>query len=706
MSEVTDPAILAQLNGDSGASSGSKEVTDPDVLAQLNGEKKDDSGGFMHQLGRQTALTGRALLEAPAQIAALPSDAVTSAVNFAKHPHVPSLNEFNPLATPEHKEGDWIPASEQISKAYDQVLPHPESGPEKVAYGVESFLAGAKTPMGARALPAAAKAAESTSTLNTVRSAIANKGTTLPSVIEKNLPKGPNTPVPGEIRINPEAREKLEAKASKNAKAAVEKLEKAAGEENTRLSNLTDKVKEDRKLGVPTTLADTSDRMATTAKVAAQKPGPSESILAKNRIGTQKDAQIRVPAQARKLLGANGDAGIFERDVTKMRSDNATKNYEAVRQDSTPVLDPDIYHILENPLIAKIYQDARGLHMEERSLRTTAGKPSPPLADIYAPMQGHAPHEPGRQNSHALPPPSGEPQWVRTGTAPDVKSMDYLIRSIQDEIDKRFADGRGGTAKELKAIKSQLKERMNDISPAYERASKTYGDDSAVKDAYTSGLKDYLNKTPEAAAADVKKMSDSEKTALRMGVAERLLKNPESTNRNVDIGGISLGGERQQKILRAMFDNDADFEIFKKVMEAESKIHQNHAYITKGSDTFKKLAAAQDFTDKSKAEDLGKIAMMVNLVGKGWLGTGLKAFTHMIAGQRWNNSKAEWAARILSSKDPEALIKRIQAMDKQVSGGRASTATAIAKGVTAAQPQNHLSTVDNSQYPSTLGGQQ
>ncbi len=77
--EVTDPDLLAQLNG---TQSNRQEVTDPAVLAQLNGQQQaQPSSGFDNFL-RQTALQGRAAAQGAVGALTLPATAMTGAQNL------------------------------------------------------------------------------------------------------------------------------------------------------------------------------------------------------------------------------------------------------------------------------------------------------------------------------------------------------------------------------------------------------------------------------------------------------------------------------------------------------------------------------------------------------------------------------------------------------------------------------------------------
>ena len=112
--KVTDPSILAQLNGSS------KKVTDPALLAKLNGEDEEDQGayldnlpepeGFWHKLPRNI-LTGLANLGH--STLNLPHDLVQTAEN-AGESFGNSITKSFPLPPEVQKKLDSMPKHEQF----------------------------------------------------------------------------------------------------------------------------------------------------------------------------------------------------------------------------------------------------------------------------------------------------------------------------------------------------------------------------------------------------------------------------------------------------------------------------------------------------------------------------------------------------------------------------------------------------------------
>src|SRR2546429_71527 len=101
-------------------------------------KKTPEQPGMWSQIGRQVGLAARAPIEAATSLAALPADAVTGVVNYARNPYPLGLKDLNPLGPPT---GGAPPMpSQTISQGISQALPTPESGMGKLAFGVESLL--------------------------------------------------------------------------------------------------------------------------------------------------------------------------------------------------------------------------------------------------------------------------------------------------------------------------------------------------------------------------------------------------------------------------------------------------------------------------------------------------------------------------------------------------------------------------------------
>lgn len=142
--EVTDPALLAQLNG---VPAGPREVTDPALLAQLNGGTA--SVPVDNSLGRQLGLTGRAVINGLTGIPQMAADAGIAARNLMTGHYDPT--NWRTLLFGSQKaaqEGATPSFSGQFNQSLTQAgLPEPKSWQEKTAGIVEGALAGSRVPV-------------------------------------------------------------------------------------------------------------------------------------------------------------------------------------------------------------------------------------------------------------------------------------------------------------------------------------------------------------------------------------------------------------------------------------------------------------------------------------------------------------------------------------------------------------------------------
>jgi hypothetical protein len=126
--EVTDPALLAQLNGVVTP----QPVSDPALLAQLNAPAPVDpgTGTLGHQLVRGIGLSANALAHGVVGAVNMVPDAMTAAYNFVQNPHIPKWSEINPFSAEAWPSNT---PSAYANRALDSALPTPQTTAEKVA---------------------------------------------------------------------------------------------------------------------------------------------------------------------------------------------------------------------------------------------------------------------------------------------------------------------------------------------------------------------------------------------------------------------------------------------------------------------------------------------------------------------------------------------------------------------------------------------
>lgn len=670
------------------------------MLASLRGMDEKYLGG----MGRQAVLAARSVPDAAVGLASMPADAITGAVDYTKermNGRPFSWQDLNPFSQKGGYADPNLP-SNQINSTLNQVLPHPENTTEKIAHGVETFLAGAKMPVpgsvGVSTLAGLDAAGSALRGGETAASLAPEARAAAPSQYGVSLAGGAVNPSglrPGDTQ------------------RATDIVKNRLLQDYTPWDTAAQNVKDLNEQGIPWRLANSGPNTRSTAEVLAQKPGGAATTMERDLSGIVADTKPRVANQTRDALAAEGDVGSASDMLSRIRTKNAKENYEAVRQDSTPVLDPEIWKILENPEVAKIYQQAAGSNTRARSMLNTAGVESPPFADIYAPRVKPAgepqfpnqepgvidtskmrePPEPPRANEPNAPanPADQETEWVRTGQAPDVRSLDNLQQLMNRQISSLYTQakngvgGAGNEAEALKMLRGQLKDRLEQVSPAYKKASSSYGDDTEIMEAMERGRKggadSFFNLSPAQASKYVNGLSEPGQAALRMGVADRLLSAAEMSGRNTNLAADILGGERKSELIRTLFGGDEEkFGLFKQALEKESQVFKDANVQRMGSQTFRRMEAAGDFSDVSKgAETAGKIVSIGSQLHHGWAGAATHGLIKLMQRSTWNPSVASQTAKILSSKDPQSAVDGLLSMEQAITGG---VQTNVQKAVT------------------------
>jgi hypothetical protein len=665
---------------------------------------------YLGGMGRQAVLAARAIPDAAIGLASMPIDAYQSTKDYVKerlNGRPFSLQDLNPFSA-QGGYRDPNLASNQAGALLNKYLPEPETTTEKVAHGVESFLAGAKMPVPGGVGTAGATGARTAAELAPQARAVT------PGAV----PMGAQGAAPAGYGINFAGAAAIPGapKAGDTARAA-EIVKKRLLSDYVPWEQGAANVKEANEQGVPLRLTDLGTNTHSTGEVLAQKPGEASSVMLNDRNAILADTKERVGERVRSALDAQGDVGTAEDQLATLRSKNAKENYEAVRNDPQAILDPEIWKILENPDVAATFQNAKNMSGRVRSLDATMGKSTPPLADIYAPRVKPTPEkypnqepgvidtskmrnppEPPRPNEPNAPVPTAnqETDWVRTGTAPDVRTLDFLQRALNTRIGQLYSQARNGVgsqggegdlATSLKTARQAIVDRLKDQSPSFKKAMETYGDDTEVMEAMQAGRnggKDsFFAMSPEQAQSYVSGLSESGKAALRMGVADRLLSAAEMSGRNTNLASDILGGEKKTQILHTLFDGDEQkFDLFRQALEKEALLFRNNNAIRGGSQTYRRLQAGEDFSDASKAaETLGKGFTIASQVSHHWMGAAVHGLIRLMQKPNWNPSVATQTAKILSAKDPADAVAGLQSLEESLTTGvTGNKAKAVVQG--------------------------
>lgn len=229
-----------------------------------------------------------------------------------------------------------------------------------------------------------------------------------------------------------------------------------------------------------------------------------------------------------------------------------------------------------------------------------------------------------------------------TGTirrVPDARGWDYIKRGFDDVIDANKAAGTFGKmnneGRVISALKDKMLQEIDDANPAYAAARKVWSDQASLDRALEAG-REALSQSPEATRRAMASMSQAEKEAFKIGVADDLRNKVGKVGFTHNALLKFFSSRDQLANLRAAFDNDAQFAEFRKAMFAEARKRSTYNTVTGNSSTAKQLADMAEAGGLNETVNFAKDAATGGITGATlkWLGSRMKilgGFTPQVA---------------------------------------------------------------------------
>lgn len=274
------------------------------------------------------------------------------------------------------------------------------------------------------------------------------------------------------------------------------------------------------------------------------------------------------------------------------------------------------------------------------------------------------------------------------GVAPglNLRTLDYVKRSLDDQIGEAQRAGQRDNARILTGLKGDLVKSLdeadvtakagpNSLKPeggAYKQARQVFSDHSRLIEAQEAG-RDFASQTPEQLRMALKDMAPDQKEAFRIGVREGLQNTVNKTADGADPAKRIFGNTQKRAQLQEVFDNPENFKAFEARMNEEIRAAGTKQRVLGGSRTDYNIAAD---------DELGQMA--ADLPRKGATRTALDAAMNKAVDfvtKRYygvNDENAKIIANALVNR--EAGIKALNDLIKNSSGATQEAATA-AKGV-------------------------
>jgi hypothetical protein len=192
-----------------------------------------------------------------------------------------------------------------------------------------------------------------------------------------------------------------------------------------------------------------------------------------------------------------------------------------------------------------------------------------------------------------------------------LRQLHYMKMGLDGAIETGARQGSlaSNTKRLLVGRKNEFLKLLDDAAPqidgesSYKIARNKFAGDAALRDAIEEGKK-FMSGDPDELAGIVGKMSESEKEAFRIGVAQAVRNSVDSAADLADAGKRIFGSEKKRKALRAAFPDDATFNAFEKRMKARAEQVATRAR-TGANQGSRTAVVDQEVADLGQAANIG-----------------------------------------------------------------------------------------------------
>jgi hypothetical protein len=383
------------------------------------------------------------------------------------------------------------------------------------------------------------------------------------------------------------------------------------------------------KTGKPYTLADVGPNTRAYLDAANLLPGPGKKEAKDFLEKRDRGIAARLTSDLQNAFGSK--ASFFDEfnALKEARSDIGSRLYGAALQKQIPV-NTELVSLLKRPSIADAYN--RGLAIaRERGMQV-------PTTRI----------ENGRLVTDSGPVAAIDTEFL------------HLIKMGLDDVvftGKSPASGIGNTAlNAMKDTRAQFLAFIDRNNPGYKKARDYWAGETSAMDAMQMG-RNFLRMDEDELAADIRKMSRSEKEAFRLGAMQNVLDRMGGAQTGETVLGAVgnpardlVKNPRTVRLLGLTFDDKNVFNRFIDRLVDETEMRLTSAQVLRGSQTAERQQAVSALRERASRE-LPRDASLLSVVASA-LRRDLKG-----AEQQQLESTANEVVRILTERDPQKLQK-------------------------------------------------
>ena len=311
---------------------------------------------------------------------------------------------------------------------------------------------------------------------------------------------------------------------------------------------------------------------------------------------------------------------------------------------------------------------------------------SPALAKLFQNNKIKQAYETAKEIADAegrtLPPLFKVGQGGETYLPPTMRTLDYIKRGLDDDVNVAFNNGRPGLGTSLKTLRDDFRDVVDKVVPEYKAVRSVYAGQSAAMDAANLG-KDFILNRKGVSKIAVSRLGEHEKKSFLVGVADGLRLKVMSAPDEADVVKRIFGNPNSRARISQALDGDKDaLAAFQKTMEREAAFAKTNASVRFGSRTNPMAEQGKAFEDVGGF--LGDAAVLTSGVpspaSAGRMGTRIADFlktppesvARRVSELMLSNdpTQRQIAARLMSS--GQALTTRAAGPSSSAVGGAAS----------------------------------
>lgn len=420
------------------------------------------------------------------------------------------------------------------------------------------------------------------------------------------------------------------------------------------------------KLGPFGVLADSSEATRDLMRAAINRPGRGSTIARENLTPRQqgvfnaeagdyrvRPSSLRLVDEAASGMGLQGREFHQEmRGLLEGRKAAAGPAY-ATAYEAPPVDIGEFRDFAGSPLFRQAYDRARGIS-EKEFIKLPDG------TEVIQPL----------------------PERFTSNEALDWRTLDLMKQGLDDLIKEGKVQGIG--ANEQGAIKGYLQrfvDKLDSLNPAYKAARDAFAGPTAMTEALDAGRAALTEDAP-VLAANLEKLSDSEKLMYRLGALQAL--ETKLGNANVTYDAANQAGflkPNQLKRFRELFPTAQSFTDFYRAMERERTMFGTNTAAFGNSTTAKQLLNVMEPSDP-QLEGVGQVIAGAAIKNPGSIITGIR---QMGMESPMREGTAEALVSVLTNPDKARLAETIERIRRAQWSATAEDAVRRAQGTGAAQ---------------------